>query len=66
MVAPDRNVAKLLTDWRAQARLSQSQAAELLGVSKRTLEGWEAGRPMRYPGLLKLALKCSRTPFAVT
>jgi DNA-binding transcriptional regulator YiaG len=52
-----RNVAKLLTDWRAQARLSQSQAADVLGVSVRTLQGWEAGRPMPYPRLLELAIR---------
>jgi DNA-binding transcriptional regulator YiaG len=54
-----RNVSKLLTDWRAQARLSQSQAAEVLGVSVRTLQGWEAGRSMPYPRLLGLAIKVS-------
>jgi DNA-binding transcriptional regulator YiaG len=52
-----RNVSKLLTDWRAQARLSQSQAAALLDVSVRTLQGWEAGRSMPYPRLLGLAIR---------
>jgi DNA-binding transcriptional regulator YiaG len=53
----DRNVSKLLTDWRAQARLSQSQAADVLGVSVRTLQGWEAGRSMPYPRLLEVTIK---------
>jgi DNA-binding transcriptional regulator YiaG len=52
-----RNVAKLLTEWRAQARLSQSQAADVLSVSVRTLQGWEAGRSMPYPRLLRLAIR---------
>ena len=51
-----RNVSTLLTDWRAQARLSQSQAARELGVSLKTLQGWEQGRGMPYPRLLELAL----------
>lgn len=54
---PSRNVAKLLTDWRAQARLSQSQAADMLGINVRTLQGWEQGRPMPYPRLLELAIQ---------
>jgi transcriptional regulator with XRE-family HTH domain len=56
-MTPDRNVSKLLTDWRAQARLSQSQAAEVLGVSVRSLQGWEAGLSMPYPRLLEMATK---------
>ena len=52
-----RTVSTLLTDWRAQARLSQSQAAETLGVPVKTLQGWEQGRPMPYPRLLEMALE---------
>jgi transcriptional regulator with XRE-family HTH domain len=52
-----RNVSKLLTDWRAQARLTQFQAADMLGISVRTLQGWEAGRSMPYPRLLRLAIR---------
>lgn len=45
---------------RARMGLSQSQFAKVLGVSKRTLEGWEQGR--HKPGaatrvLLKVALR---------
>ena len=45
---------------RARTGLSQTQFAKILGVSKRTLEGWEQGR--HKPGgaaraLLKVALK---------
>jgi DNA-binding transcriptional regulator YiaG len=52
-----RNVSKLLTDWRSQARLTQFQAADMLGISVRTLQGWEAGRSMPYPRLLRLAIR---------
>jgi len=51
-----RNVSKLLTDWRAQARLSQSQAAEVLDVPVKTIQGWEQGRETRYARLIELAI----------
>lgn len=53
-------VAELLTTWRAQADISQSIAAQMLGVSVRTLQGWEAGRRMSYPKILALALEAFR------
>jgi len=34
----------LVAEARTRANLTQMQFAELLGVSKRTLEGWEQGR----------------------
>ena len=33
-----------LTNWRVIHKLDQEKAATLLGVSQRTLEGWERGR----------------------
>ncbi len=45
-----------LKTWRASLGLTQKAAAEALGISRRTLEGWEAGRPISYPTVLKLAL----------
>jgi transcriptional regulator with XRE-family HTH domain len=46
-----------LAAWRSEHGLSQSQAAAALGVSVRTLQGWELGRRMPYPKLLELACK---------
>lgn len=49
-----------IIEARTRAKLTQVQFAELLGVSKRTLEGWEQGR--RTPSkaamtLIKIAEK---------
>lgn len=54
-------VPDLLRAWRAQHGLSQSTAAERLGISKRTLQDWEAGE-RRKPSatteaLLRIALQ---------
>lgn len=48
--------ADILKLWRARERLSQAEAAAVLRVSVRTLQGWESGRPMPYPDLLQAAL----------
>jgi transcriptional regulator with XRE-family HTH domain len=50
---PTRNVAASLKQWRADQGFTQTEAAAHLGVSVRTLQGWEAGRPMPYPSLLR-------------
>jgi transcriptional regulator with XRE-family HTH domain len=47
------DVAPALKEWRAHCGFSQAEAAIHLGVSLRTLQGWEAGRPMPYPTLLQ-------------
>lgn len=50
---------------RAATGLSQAQFAKLLGVSKRTLEGWEQGR-MRPSGAARVLLKiAARRPEVV-
>ncbi|QXX76038.1 DNA-binding transcriptional regulator [Methylovirgula sp. HY1] len=49
---PTSDTATALKAWRTQERLSQPEAAIRLGVSLRTLQGWELGRPMPYPSLL--------------
>jgi transcriptional regulator with XRE-family HTH domain len=57
---------QLLKSWRARERLSQAEAAAVLRVSVRTLQGWESGRPMPYPDVLQAALtrsKRSADPF---
>lgn len=46
-----------LKAWRASAQLSQSEAAERLGVPKRTYEGWESGRK---PAQLEVVRKLLR------
>ena len=47
------DTANALKAWRAQEGFSQTEAAIRLGVSVRTLQGWEIGRPMPYPTLLR-------------
>lgn len=53
-------LATMLKAWRDKAILSQSRAAIMLGVSPKTYQGWEQGRPMPYPKLLALALLAFR------
>lgn len=50
-------LAAKLKSWREAADLSQSRAAAMLGVPRRTYEGWEVGRRMPYPRILMLALQ---------
>lgn len=50
---PPREIAAVLKEWRADQRFSQAEAAVHLGVPVRTLQGWEAGRPLPYPSLLQ-------------
>lgn len=38
-------LAEKLSAWRKRRGLSQRNAALVLGVNKRTLQGWEIGRP---------------------
>src|SRR5260370_9160413 len=51
---PSEDVAKALKEWRIQEGFSQTAAAVRLGVSPRTFQGWELGRPMPYPELLHI------------
>lgn len=50
------NTAHLLKSWRAELGISQSAAAKILAVNLRTYQGWEAGKPFRFPQILKMAL----------
>lgn len=52
----DPALADDLRDWRGAYGFSQPEAADRLGVSLRTWQGWEAGREPRYPRLVRLAL----------
>ena len=53
-----RKFARALQEWRERKGFSQRDAAEFLGISKRTLENWEQERstPRGYAvvALLKL------------
>jgi len=53
---PPQYVEEMLKVWREIDGLTQDSAARILGVSIRTLQGWELGRPMPYPRLLQIAI----------
>jgi transcriptional regulator with XRE-family HTH domain len=53
---PSDDVADMLKAWRETKGLTQAAAANILGVSARTLQGWELARPMAYPRLLQAAI----------
>ena len=60
------SISKQLKAWRRQAGLSQAEAAQALGLNRRTLQHWEQGR---LPGPLAqtaiealLARHPARTP----
>src|ERR1700674_1435916 len=57
LTQPPGDVAPMLKAWRDHRGLSQSEAAERLHVSVRTLQGWESGRPMANPRLLRVAIE---------
>jgi transcriptional regulator with XRE-family HTH domain len=48
---------QLLRLVRSDHSLTRTQLAQGLGVSARTLEGWEAGRPPPQPAVLRFALE---------
>ena len=50
-------IADALRAWRARHGLSQAAASARLGVSVRTLQGWEGRHPAVYPTLLRLAME---------
>lgn len=55
-----QQLADMLANWRREGELTQAVAARMLGLSRRTYEGIEAGRGFRYPLLLTLALQSFR------
>ena len=52
-----RDFAKTLVTWRERNNYTQRTAAEVLGVSKRSLENWEQERAMPQGFGLKAMLK---------
>jgi DNA-binding transcriptional regulator YiaG len=62
-VTPEK-FARTLKEWRAEKGFSQRDAAEHLGISKRTLENWEQGRatPRGYAVVALMQLLGQRSP----
>jgi DNA-binding transcriptional regulator YiaG len=56
----NNEIARELSDWRKRHKLSQSEAALKLQVSRRTLQEWEQGRATPR----HLALEALRTKIA--
>jgi DNA-binding transcriptional regulator YiaG len=55
------DIARELSDWRKRHKLSQSEAALRLQVSRRTLQEWEQGRATpRHLALEALRAKIAR------
>ena len=52
-----KSLAAAVKAWRAARGISAADAAEVLGLPVRTLEGIEQGRPFRYEKMLRWALK---------
>ncbi|RVJ02420.1 XRE family transcriptional regulator [Sinorhizobium meliloti] len=52
------DLAKKIKEWRG--KMPAREAAEVLGIPKRTLDGIEQGRGFRYPRLLEIAMAAAR------
>lgn len=50
-------LAETIKAWRTRADISTREAAERLGMSRRTLEHIEQGRPYSNERLLRLAIE---------
>ncbi len=57
-----RDFAKTLVTWRERNNYTQRTAAEMLGVSKRSLENWEQERAMPQGFGLKAMLRLIEGP----
>ncbi|NEI52665.1 helix-turn-helix domain-containing protein [Rhizobium leguminosarum] len=53
-------LAKAVRAWRDGNGLTVKQAADLLGMSRRTFEGIEQGRGFSYPAMLKIAMEAKK------
>jgi len=51
-------LGKALRAWRGA--MTMKEAAELIGIPWRTLEGIEHGRGFSYPQMLKIAMKATK------
>lgn len=54
-------MATLVQDFIAETGLPVARVAQMLGMSKRTLEGIKMGRGFNYPILLGLAIQAFRS-----
>jgi DNA-binding transcriptional regulator YiaG len=61
-----RDFAKTLVTWRERNNYTQRTAAEMLGVSKRSLENWEQERAMPQGFGLKAMLRLIEGPTKAT
>ena len=52
-----RKFARLLQEWRERKGFSQRDAANALGISKRTLENWEQARATPRGYAIQMLLK---------
>lgn len=52
--------ARMLQDWRLRKDFSQRDAADALGISKRTLENWEQARATPRGYAIQMLLKLIR------
>ena len=52
-----RKFARLLQEWRERKRYSQRDAANHLGISKRTLENWEQQKATPRGYAIQMLLK---------
>ena len=57
MAKPALSLSEAVRIWRTSRGLNTADAGEALGMSARTIEGIEQGRPFRYEKMLRLALK---------
>lgn len=57
-----RKFARLLQDWRERKGYSQRDAANALGISKRTMENWEQERATPRGYAIQMLLKLIQAP----
>ena len=55
MIAENAELAALVKAWRG--KVTAREAAGVLGISPRTLNGVEQGRGFNYPTLLRIAME---------
>jgi len=57
-----RKFARMLQEWRARKDFSQRDAANAIGISKRTLENWEQARATPRGYAIQMLLKLIQPP----
>lgn len=66
-MASSNEIGLLIQRARTRKRLTQEELAELLGVSRRSIIGWEKGTtlPQQFTGAIEEALSIKIPPFDV-